>query len=71
MVLVDVSVTVGDGTTVVDVYVVTGPGVVIAAGPILPMAGALTHDNRTIPDTINSRSVSVGARKLDLKKPIS
>jgi len=64
-------VVVGDGTTVVDVYVVVGPGVTTVAGTILPMAGALTHEIRTTADTINSRNVSVGARKLDLKMPIS
>lgn len=71
MVFVDVVVRVGDVTVVVDDNEVTTPGVVIAAGPILPMAGVLTNETSTIADAINSRKVSVGARKLDLKRPIS
>lgn len=60
-----------DVTIVVDVYEVVGGGTVIDASPRLPVAGTVTHENRTIPDTANRSNVIVGARKLDLKKPIS
>jgi len=69
---VDVVVVVGEVTVVVEVNEVTAGGVVKdSAGRKLPIAGALTHETRTIADAINSRNVSAGARKLDLKRPIS
>jgi hypothetical protein len=70
--LVDVAVVVGVATTVVvDVTMVVGPGVVTAAGPKPPVAGALTHESRTIPDASKSRNVNVDTRELRLKKPTS
>jgi len=56
---------------IVVVYMVVGAGVVTAAGPTLPVAGLLNHENRTIPDVINKRNVSVTARELTFKKSIS
>jgi len=55
----------------VEVTIVVGAGVVTATGPIPPLAGALNHESSTMPDTINSRYVSVTACELRLKTSTS
>jgi hypothetical protein len=68
----EVAVTVGVATVVVVlVMIVVGAGVVICAGPTLPIAVGLAHESSTIPDTINRRYVNVTACDLRFKTPTS
>ena len=71
MVFVDDVVTVGEYSTVVEVYEVTTGGVVTDAGPSIPVAGETTAEANTITETVNSKTVSDRTRKSVFKAPIS
>ena len=55
-------------TTVVEVTMVVGAGVETAAGPIIPIALGLNHENTKTTDAINNRNVTVETRELRIKK---
>jgi hypothetical protein len=68
----DVAVTVGVATiVVVEVTTVVGLGVVTCATFVLPVAGGLTHESRTIPEANSNTKVKVAAWELRLKTPTS